>query len=173
MADVFIEHMITRYPTAKSRLIKVGILLGVLLVNALMAVLLLFFQETVAFMVPPVLVCSIWFGYKLVRRQHTEIEYILTNGEMDVDKIMDRSTRKRLVTVDCRSFETLAPYKPAFLRDYQNMPATIDASSGSENANRYFAVYPGKDGKRTLLIFDPNERMMDAFSSFIPRKIQQ
>ena len=172
MADVFIEHMITRRPSVRSRLIKAGILFAVIAVNLIVFVLSMIFGQAVSFLLPVVLIGSIWSGYKLARRQNAEFEYILTNGEMDVDRIFDRSTRKRLLSVDCRSFETLAPYKPAFWGEYQSVSAKIDASSGSEDAARYFAVFPGKDNRRTLLVFEPNDRMMAAFRGLIPRKIQ-
>jgi hypothetical protein len=110
----------------------------------------------------------------LFRRLNLEYEYIVTNGEMDVDKIMGRRSRKRLLTVDCRNFDILAPYSPEFRAEYesQTIAATVDVSSHPEAPGRWFAVFHAKDGKRTLLIFEPNEKMLDAFRKYIRSKIK-
>lgn len=40
-----------------------------------------------------------------------EYEYIVTNGEMDIDKIIAKRRRKRLITVNARTFERFGPFK--------------------------------------------------------------
>ena len=48
---------------------------------------------------------------------NVEFEYVLTNGDIDVDKIIAQRKRKRLVSVKCSSFEELGKYKAA---EHQN-----------------------------------------------------
>ena len=115
-----------------------------------------------------------WGMIVLLRRLDLEFEYTLTNGEMDVDKIMGRRSRKRLFTVDCRSFDILAPYKEEYRNEIESRSITsrIDVSSHSQAPGRWFAVYNAKDGVRTLLIFEPNEKMLNAFGLYIKSKIK-
>jgi hypothetical protein len=126
-------------------------------------------------MMPLSIIGSGWGMIIFFRRLNLEFEYIVTNGEMDVDKIMGRRTRKRLLTVDCRSFDILAPCRPDYSSEYesQTISSVIDVSSHSGAPGRWFAVFNAKDGSRTLLIFEPNEKMLDAFRKYIRSKIKE
>lgn len=55
---------------------------------------------------------AIYGAYWLISGMSIEYEYILTNGEIDVDKIIAQRKRKRLVTVSAKTFEAFGPYKP-------------------------------------------------------------
>ena len=43
-----------------------------------------------------------YVSYKVMTSINVEYEYILTNNEMDVDKIINRKSRKSLVTINIR-----------------------------------------------------------------------
>ena len=54
---------------------------------------------------------SLYGGYILITNMSVEYEYIVTNGEMDIDKIIAKRRRKRLITVNARTFERFGPFK--------------------------------------------------------------
>ena len=173
MGDVFIEHMIKRKTTSKILAMQILLWAGGIIL-AFLPILVFIFTGTDAMILLPVTFAGGFWGVYLLRRfLSLEFEYILTNGELDVDKIMGKNTRKRLISINCRDFEVLAPYKPAYTRDYENssIAKVIDAS-GFEPEKRQFAVFK-KSGMRTMLIFEPNERMMEAFRGYIRSKIKQ
>jgi hypothetical protein len=87
---------------------------------------------------------------------------------------MGRRSRKRLFTVDCRTFDILAPYKEEYRGEIESGAVThrIDVSSHPQAPGRWFAVYNAKDGARTLLIFEPNEKMLNTFRLYIRSKIK-
>jgi hypothetical protein len=167
MSDVFVEHMVVRRPT--------GAVLAQKCLIALAAVALatVSFFFLGGFALLPAFGAG-WGMIVLVRRLDLEFEYIVTNGEMDVDKIMGRRSRKRLFTVDCRAFDILAPYKEEYQKEIESRSITsrIDVSSHPGADGRWFAVYNGRDGVRTLLIFEPNEKMLNAFGLYIRSKIK-
>jgi hypothetical protein len=41
---------------------------------------------------------------------NVEYEYIVTNGEMDVDMIQSKTNRKRLISFKCSEIERIEPY---------------------------------------------------------------
>jgi hypothetical protein len=171
--------MIKQRPTGKVTAQKILLLFAAMVAAILpMIISLVFavFGATVNLMslLPLTLIGSGWGLMMLFRRLDLEFEYIVTNGEMDVDKIMGRTTRKRLLTVDCRSFDILAPYKEEYRNEYssQTIGNRIDVSSHPDSAGRWFAVFNAKDGVRTLLVFEPSEKMLDAFRIFIRSKIK-
>jgi hypothetical protein len=167
MSDVFVEHMVVRRPTAAVLVQKC------LAALAAVAVAAISFWFLGGFGLLPAS-GAVWGILALFRRLDLEFEYIVTNGEMDVDKIMGRRSRKRLFTVDCRAFDILAPYKEEYLREIGPAATTnrIDVSGHPQSPGRWFAVYNAKEGARTLLIFEPNEKMLNAFSLYIRNKIK-
>ena len=99
-----------------------------------------------------------------------EFEYILTNDELDVDKITARERRKQLLSVNVRSFEIFAPVRDEYKREFEDSTVAkrIDASSSPKSTKRWFAVF--RDGeKRTLLIFEPGKKMRASIRQLIPR----
>ena len=49
-----------------------------------------------------------YYAYKLIKNSSIEYEYILTNNELDIDKIIAKSARKRMLTVNFREIEICA-----------------------------------------------------------------
>jgi len=167
MADVFIEHLITRKKSPISRLIGVAYIFVLVLLTAL----------TILFelipLLPAVLVLGTWLVVRLIKNFDIEFEYIVTNGEIDIDRIIGKRKRKRLITLDSRAFEILAPDAECNFSAYKNteFKQRIDASSGKNP--RYFAVCPSKMGGKLLLYFEPNERMLEAFKMYNQRAVRQ
>lgn len=54
---------------------------------------------------------AVIFGaYKLFLRLNIEYEYTITNGTMDVDKIIAKSSRKRMTSFDVLSIQRIEKY---------------------------------------------------------------
>lgn len=165
--DVYVEHIVKHLPDAVSALKKTGIVAAAIVIPAVFMVV-----QAVSFLAPVAFVLCVWGGFKLFRMQSLEYEYIVTNGELDVDKIMGRAKRKRVVTVDARSFELFAPMTKEHEREYasQTINKTYDVASSKNSPDRWFALFNGKDGVRAILILDYDERVMNAMKPFIPRR---
>ncbi len=170
--DFFNENLVPRKKTGKDAIIIVGvILLGIVLTCAL--ALFLFGMPIVGQFVL-LLIAGVWYvAYKLISRRRVEFEYIVTNGDMDVDKIVAKRKRTRLLSVNAKEIEVMAPIDdPNFQRDQQNINIMerLDVSSGDPQARRYFAVFM-KEGKRTLIIFEPTRKMLAIFKRYRPQNI--
>jgi hypothetical protein len=174
MADVFVEHMVVRRPTLKVWMQKCLLSFAALIAALLPLIVMMVISVDISMLLPFTMIGAGWGMLILFRRLNLEYEYIVTNGEMDIDKIMGRSSRKRLMTVDCRGFDILAPYKPEFRAEYasQTIANIVDVSSHPDAPGRWFAIYSAKDGRRTLLIFEPSEKMLDAFRKYIRSKVK-
>ena len=99
-----------------------------------------------------------------------EYEYILTNGEIDVDKIIAQRKRKRLVTVSAKTFEAFGPYKMAehANRNYDNR---ILACESEDSPGVYYATFRHNTLGHCLLVFNPDDRIIQGVKSFIPRTV--
>ncbi len=165
--DVFIEKIVVRKRTAVDVLIVIGLII--------LSIFLIFF---VLPFIP--LINSIWFfasavviffAYNLAKSRYIEYEYSVTNGDLDIDTIIARRKRKRIFSGHCRDFEIVAKLKSSrYNNSIENIPKKINAASSLDSPDVYFIVTE-YNGERTVIYFEPDQRMLDSFKTFIPRKV--
>ncbi len=169
--DYFNENLVQRKKTGKDIiLIIAAILLGI----ALSVFLLPFIFTQFIGQLVLLAIAGVWYGvYVIITRRRVEFEYIVTNNEMDVDKIVAKRKRSRLFTLNTKEIEVMAPLNdPDFQREQQNVNIAerLDISSGNPEARRYFAVFM-KDTKRTFIIFEPTRKMLGIFKRYSPQNV--
>ncbi|MBQ7915740.1 MAG: hypothetical protein IJ315_03005 [Firmicutes bacterium] len=166
MENTFIEHMVRR-DDKQSRIIKkVGIIVGLLVINVLALNFLTMFYSIV-------IGASAIFLFLFWRRIGQEFEYIYTDGLIDIDVIYGQSSRKRLLSVDAKNFLVIAPAdSKTHQREIEaKYDKTIDAGSGKINEKSYVGIVKVED-KTIKLIFEPNDRIITALKRYIPRKFE-
>lgn len=172
MNDVFVERMVKKKFESLDLLIVLGVIVGIVAATLIGFVVGLF---VLAFPMISLLVAAgaVYGGYKLICMRLLEYEYSLTNGFVTVDKIINRASRKRLTSFECSSCEDIGQYQGQEERlKTRSFDARIYAcaSSGHENS-WYMIVQSGKTGK-TLVVFDPDEDLLEAIKKFIPRSLK-
>lgn len=166
--DTFIEKLVTRKKGFKDSMITSGILAGAVILILLSMTVKVLQQLGVGIFFAAGFV---YLGYRLIAARNVEFEYIVTNGELDIDKIISQRKRKRIFSASCKEFDILSPVKSnSFSQSVQSIKNRIDASSSIDSPGAYFATLNYK-GNKTLLIFEPDEKMLNNFKIFIPRKI--
>jgi hypothetical protein len=168
--EVFIECMVKRQKTTKDALFQSLIVFGAVVLSIVVFIIGTF-NQIVAFTGIFIVVGLVYGAWYLMRSFNLEFEYILTNGELDVDKIVAQSKRKRLVTFDFKNIEMMAPLKECYRGEYEQTSITkkIDASIGTGEGT-YFVRFPGKEGM-TVLFFNPDDRIISGARQFAPRKV--
>ena len=112
----------------------------------------------------------VYGAWWLATTQNVEYEYCVTNGDIDVDKIIARRKRVRLVSVAGRKIRALAPYDPAKpLGKFQRTVMVVP--SLNEQGLWYFTYHSKKNGD-TLVIFMPDDRVLAAFYEGLPKLVQ-
>ena len=105
MNDIYLEYILKKKKTGGQKAIIAVIIFAAIIVS--LALLLLIFATATAlsgtqfgsfsFSIGLVLIAFAWYGaYLLMSMQNIEYEYILTNSEIDIDKIMSKKARKRI-----------------------------------------------------------------------------
>ena len=172
MGDVFIERMIKKKFESTDMLILVGIILGIIV-----AVLIGF---VVGFLIVPFPMLTMlvalgagFGGYKLMTMRLLEYEYSLTNGYVAVDKIMNRSSRKRMTAFECNTAEDIGDYpqNEARLKN-QSFDARIFATEYSDHRDAWYMIVRSPKTGKTLVVFNPDEEMLEAIKKFIPRPLK-
>lgn len=106
----------------------------------------------------------LWGTYYILNGFYTEYEYIFTNGEIDIDKIMGQRKRKRLITVEIKSSTAFGKEKTA-----ANSDVTLVDVSCRESDDNYYIDFRHRELGNTRLIFTPNEDMLELVEKYIPR----
>lgn len=166
--DTFIEKLVTRRKGAKEGLIASGIVFGTILVIFIILQIKILFDLGIWMFLA---VGAIYLAYRLIVAQNVEFEYVVTNGDLDIDKIVARRKRKRIFSASCKDFEIVAKVSSSgFDEAARNTKVKIDAASMPSYPDAYYATLNYK-GEKTLVIFEPDERMLNNFKIFIPRKV--
>lgn len=172
MNDVFVERMVKKKFETTDLLIVVGVIAGIIVLSLagfLVGVGLLMFPMLALL----VMAGSVFGGYKLISTRMLEYEYSLTNGFVTVDKIMNRSARKRMTSFECSTCEDIGTYQEAEQRlKTRSFDNRIFATQYADRRDSWFMiVQSGKTGK-TLVVFDPDEDLQEAIKKFIPRSLK-
>lgn len=161
IAEQLIKKQMRGADYAKMVLITIG---GLLLSSVFMFFSIFFRLFSLIFISVGILALTIW----LLSNSYIEYEYIVTNNEMDVDKIIGKRKRKRMITVDLKNAESFEPYASA--QDVR-ADATVHASDGLEkNAHQLIVTHSGYG--KVKLIFNPNERIREAIMQEIPNSLR-
>ena len=120
---------------------------------------------------PIIVTVGVVYGaWWLITTRNVEYEYCVTNGDIDVDKIVARRKRTRLVSVSGRKIRALAPYDPAKpLGKFQR--TVLVAPSIKEEGLWYFTYHSKKNGD-TLVVFMPDDRVLGALYDGLPKLTQ-
>jgi hypothetical protein len=163
--DTFIEKIVKRQKTGKDYLISAGLILGGFILFLVVSNI----QFLASFSL--LIIAGIIFGiYYLSSTRNIEYEFILTNDELDIDKIISRRKRKRIFSSSCKNFDVLARISSEkYTQEIKNMKKRIEAVSSINSPNVFFATLNYK-GEKTVVFFEPDERMMKLFKTYIPKK---
>lgn len=110
MNDSYSELLVKKEQTGKDKVIKF-LLIGVIAATAVVGII-----------IPLVWVLTLGLGiaaYFILPNLDLEYEYVYVNGELDIDKIMAKSKRKRVQSFDLAKMEIMAPVN-SHRMDYQN-----------------------------------------------------
>ena len=89
-----------------------------------------------------------------------EYEYAFTNGELDVDKIINGTKRTHLHSIDIRKIEKLAPVEDESYAEYDKddkMKRTYAVIN--RYTQTYFLVW-GEENEKQMLLMEPSEEMV-------------
>lgn len=164
MSDLYSEHLVKKKNTGKDSAVKIG-MIALTVIAAIFGILLnpLFFLAALGLGIA---------DYLIFPTLNLEYEYLYVNGELDIDKIMSQTKRKKVKTFDVSKMEIMAPLK-SHRMDYYNSNTRLklqDYSSGDMSHKIYAMIIPdGQELCKVLLELD--ERMFSDIQKTSPRKV--
>ena len=172
--DIFIEKIIKKKFTAKEKALVMG---GFVITIVLMFASFFFFMFIAGgggkfyglSIAMPILIAFVY--YLLVRNIKIEFEYSLTNGDLEITKIINQRKRKPLFSGECRDFEIICRLGGS--RDnssYHKIPLKIEAVKTMDRKDDIFFIVANSEKGRQVIYFEPDERMQEAFKQVVPSK---
>lgn len=184
MDDIYLEYMLKKKKTTTQKVLSALLLVvaGVLSLALLMLLYLVcvVLQQAmtglgeIVITVGLLLIAGMWYGiYLIVGMQNVEYEYILTNSEMDIDKIMSKRGRKSVASFDFKEVIVCANVNDNdHNHDYKNVTPekVFDAVGDKDSDNIYFVDFNGENG-RIRVLFQPTSKLINSAKRFNPRNI--
>lgn len=165
MLDIFEEQIVRRrYKAFDIFFILLVIFLGLMIITG--ALLFLFFLL-------PFVVIGVGYGaWWLITSRYVEFEYMVTNGDIDIDQITAKRRRNRLVSVAGRKIESLQPYNKAEMAG-RKFDRKVMAISDTFSDNLWCFTYRSKKNGHTLVVFEPEQRILDALLAGLSPMVQR
>ena len=170
--DIFVEQIVKKAPNGKDTLKKVLLVAAMCLIAALLAFAIMVMPALagVAFLF---MFGMMYGGYYLITGLDVEYEYIVTNGEIDIDKIIAKRKRARLITCKVSSFEAFGKYESApDIDDSVTIVSAVGTSlSGAEN-EMWYADFTHASAGKVRLIISAEDKVIEAIKPFLPRQLK-
>lgn len=174
--DIFLEQLVKHKKTTADYVKIVLLTIAAVVITVVGFIANLMFSKYL-FGLGYLVIAGIWYGYYLLFQTfNIEYEYIMTNDEMDIDKVVAKRGRKSVITVNFREIEICArandgEYK-SMAENTDGLSKVIDAT-GERNADNVYFVDFHDDGGKCRVFFQPTEKMLDAAYKFNPRLIHK
>ena len=163
--DNFVEQLVAKRADGKAYFLR-GLIVSFAVVMVALGIV-----ATVMFAFPLLLFVSVgacYLAWWLFGNTSLEYEYIVTNNDFDIDKIIGKRKRKRMITVDISQAEDFAPYPP---ENEISADATVHAYTGSD-VDAYYLLVNHSGYGRVKLIFNPNKKMREAIMQELPNTLR-
>lgn len=163
--DNICEQLVTKNRTGADIAKMVAIAAGSILLAAVCMLFAMALGLTFLILISVgILALGIW----LLSGVNVEYEYIITNNEMDIDKIIGRRKRKRMITVDISKATDFGTFPS---EEDIDADATVHATTGTQKDAHYLMVEHSGYGT-VKVIFNPNERTREAIVQELPNALR-
>ncbi len=160
------EQLVKKPYDSSDRMKTYGVLAASLVLAILVFFLITYFLGWVMIVVALIFAGLILFGgYYLTGEFNVEYEYCFSTGELIVDKIINQRRRKPMCSVNLRSAE-------AFYKNPANLPDGVTTFSAlGDEGETYGILFNDPKYGKSLLLFTPDERMLEVIKPYLPRAI--
>lgn len=167
--DTYKEQNVKKAVTTTDTIRKYSLILASISISGILLWLSVAILPQYILFVVFVSVLLVYGAFYLLKDLEVEYEYLYTNGDLDIDKIMGQRKRKRLVTVEMLKVTKLEKYTESV--QFDDEKTVVDASSGFEDEHWYMEFSSKKYGE-CYLIFTPNDEMLNLIISNLPRTLR-
>lgn len=168
--DTFAEQLVKKRSDSSDSIKKMLIIAGGTVIITLLLILS-FFKTFLALFFAA---AAGYASYFLLSGLNVEYEYTITNGTLDIDKIIAKRKRINMISADVKDFTSFDNYLSVDdVFDGTEIHAIgTDYSSGIEEEPFYADLQNESYGK-VRLVFSPNEKVLGCIRPYLPGNIRQ
>lgn len=159
--DIFTEQL-AKKPLRKVDYILFFAVIAFIILEVLLSAFVLNFGIFSFFIVA----ISIYFGIKLIISRSVEFEYVVTNGNVTIDKVIARKSRKNVV-----SFEMPDVYEFFKCKKDVKLPKLGKIYDLQTTGEAWGACFSDSKFGKVGVIFSPNEKTLKAIKPFLKRQV--
>ncbi|MCL2637165.1 MAG: hypothetical protein FWD48_02225 [Oscillospiraceae bacterium] len=166
--DNFAEQIVVKKAELKDNLKRLAIFSG----GMILCIILLTFGMAIIALMPVFLFANIgvvWVTWLLFQSTFIEYEYIVTNNELDVDKIIARKRRKRLITIKIDKAEEWGEYAEG---KGASANVTVQAHDCGYT-NLWFIVTQHEKYGKTTVYFSPSMKILEIMNKAVPYSLRK
>ena len=168
--DSIYEQLIKIQPTKRDWLLTAGIWVA--------AFILVYGAVLTAFRTPALLglmlmaiILIFWGAVKLAARLNIEYEAIIVNNEMDIDKIIAKSSRKRMITVKLNGVEELGSFNSQTAARLNGKRFDFKLICSNPAAEALYIIYRHPKKGLCLVVLEKSERLEAELLRSVPRTV--
>lgn len=168
--DKFVEQIEKKAKDMKDFLIKLATVSAVVILTLFclaLASFINFYFAMIAFFVLIGGIYVIWYVFSSLK---VEYEYSTISGSITISKIMAKRKRKNVVAFEASQIEDLFKYDN---RDFDaRLYSHVYNLRGASSENQaYAAVFNSEKHGRSVVLFTPNEKFLEAMKPYLPRQL--
>lgn len=111
----------------------------------------------------------IYGAVHLMQNLNLEYEYIFTNGDLDIDKVIAARSRKHLITLKVNDATDIGEYKEGVSSGDKSV---VLASAMNSELTDWYMDFKHSEYGETRLVFTPNDDMLRVIKTHLPRNIR-
>lgn len=162
--DRFYEQLVTTYKTGVYKMVNVATYIFVFIGIA---------SFSINFIFAIILLCLAVACFFYKQNLFVEYEYQFTNGEIDIEKIIEMKKRKKVVTFNIKELELLAPEDSAAVKDFYNKPSDILKCYPNTSKARVYIAMVTEGNNKMQLMFVPDEKFLDQCYKCNPKAVKK
>lgn len=164
----FVEQLVEKKPTQADFLFRIAMFIAAGIISVVAYALLDVYGTLFA-------AGAFYLAWRLSTRRNIEYEYAVTEGELDVDIIFARRSRKKMVSLKAKELESFGVMDNSNKSEYEsgNIKKKFWACSGQSDSTVYFCVFHLNNVGKSVLFFEPNSEVYKAMRLYNPHKIKQ
>ncbi len=169
MSDSFVEQMIKKKVTMDNYALRLVVVLLTITVSFVVALLSLLYMPAFMSLAITLFIIGICLLVYVIRRQRVEYEYEVTNDNITVDKIINKSRRLNVCSLTVSHITLFCHIDDKRLAN-RKFGKRFDVSTDINAPGNYVACFPTQKYGDCCLIFTPNDDVLEAVGKYLPRE---
>ena len=166
--DYFYEQLIT---TKKSMIYMITRIFFFVFIA--IAIIFITSFNLLGFIMGGIFACLAVAFFFLKQKLYVEFEYVITNGSVDIDRIVEANKRKRLIEFNIKDVELLGREDSDEVKSFQNKPDKKLDCITSGNNDKIYAAYLTLGAERCIIRFTPDQKFLDICFKYNPRGVKR